>query len=176
MDRVLSLHRRSIVGAAVATTAAIATALVARPVRGGISSASYQLIEISAPGAGAPSFQVALKDLVNGIRSERRIHPVSVDARLSGAAQLHSQEMATMRNLTHIGSDGSTPGQRISRAGYKRRAVGENVAFNQKSPQEVIEVWSNSPRHFENLVNPTFSQVGFGLKDGYWTAVFAAPS
>ncbi|MFJ9552052.1 CAP domain-containing protein [Streptomyces erythrochromogenes] len=178
MNRALLLDRRIIVRTAVATTSAIFIALAAGPVDTEVCCNPYQLIAMNVPDAYDTSdtadFQETLKHLVNKVRKEQGVRSVSVDARLTKAAQLHSRDMAAMNSLTHFGSDGSTLGQRLSRSGFKRRSVGENVALNQTSPREVIEAWSSSPGHLENMINPRFAQVGFGFDDGYWTAVFTS--
>ena len=47
---------------------------------------------------------------------------------LERAAVDHSQEMATRDYMDHIGHDGSSPADRVTRAGYKWSAIGENLA------------------------------------------------
>ncbi|HEX9259634.1 MAG TPA: CAP domain-containing protein [Acidimicrobiales bacterium] len=105
--------------------------------------------------------------------------PVAMCGNLTQAAQAHSDDQATMRKMTHIGSDGSTLVVRLNRSGYLPAAswgVGENVAWNFSSPSSVMTAWMNSAGHRANIVNPAFTHVGFGLTNFgngyYWTQDF----
>jgi uncharacterized protein YkwD len=120
-------------------------------------------------------------DAVNVARSQPRdcdsshhfaaTGPLAWNAQLGGAALAHSQDMATngYRESTsqeldapHNGSDGSTPQQRISRAGYNWSHSGENVAagFTVGGANDVVQAWLNSPGHCENIMNPNFREIG----------------
>lgn len=101
--------------------------------------------------------------------------PLTHDARLTRAASLHSADMAKMRTMSHQGSDGSNPGQRIQRQGYGWWTWGENVAAGQSSVAAVMGSWLNSEGHCRNIMNPRFTQFGAGEVDRYWTQVFASP-
>ena len=76
--------------------------------------------------------------------------------------------MARKNNLTH--SD-------ISVLMGKYHTAGENIAWNQEDEEEVTNSWMNSSGHRANILNRSFSKVGFGVapaKDGslYWCTVF----
>ena len=113
--------------------------------------------------------------LVNQERAEAGCKPVTVDSRLTTAAQKHSQDQADTETMTHVGSDGSTLGERITRAGYKWRKVGENVASGTTSPEYAMQMWMNSDAHRKNILNCAFKNIGVGVVDGYWTQDFATP-
>jgi uncharacterized protein YkwD len=87
--------------------------------------------------------------------------------------------MATNRNLSHQGSDGSTMRSRIDDTGYDWMAIGENVAMGQTSPEAVMQSWMNSAGHRRNILNPDFQELGVGYAEGggrpYWVQVFAKP-
>jgi uncharacterized protein YkwD len=113
--------------------------------------------------------------LVNKERAEAGCSPVTVDKRLTTAAQEHSQDQADHGTMTHVGSDGSTLGERITRAGYTWRKVGENVASGASSPEYAMELWMNSDAHRKNILNCAYKNIGVGVADGYWTQDFATP-
>jgi uncharacterized protein YkwD len=113
--------------------------------------------------------------LVNQERKEAGCDPVTVDDRITAAAEDHSQDQADMGKMTHTGSDGSTVGKRVTRAGYTWSKVGENVASGTTSPERVMELWMNSDAHRENILNCAFENIGVGRVDGYWTQDFATP-
>ena len=48
--------------------------------------------------------------------------------------------MADRSRLDHTGSDGSSPAERATRAGYTWRVVGENIASGQATPEQAIQV------------------------------------
>lgn len=94
-------------------------------------------------------------------------------AQLQAAARAHSDDMAqngyrgtkTDPEPAHIGSDGSTPQQRITATGYTWQTSGENVAagFTVGGVDDVVVGWLNSPGHCENIMNPEFRETGVSL-------------
>jgi uncharacterized protein YkwD len=115
----------------------------------------------------------------NRERSEAKLEPLVLDAKLTAAAVGHARDMAEHGRMTHDGSDGSTAGERVERRGYHYIAMGENVAEGQKTVEDVMKIWMESPHHRENILG-SFSQVGFAIArdaDGamYWCTDFATP-
>ncbi|MEV1328874.1 CAP domain-containing protein [Micromonospora costi] len=132
----------------------------------------------SAPTSGVSAQAREVVDLVNAERAKAGCDPVSIDDKLMTAAQRHSQDQADHQNMSHDGSDGSDPGDRIERVGYEWRTYGENVAWNQKTPAAVMDAWMNSPGHRANILNCAFTEIGVGIASSngpYWTQDFAAP-
>jgi uncharacterized protein YkwD len=82
-----------------------------------------------------------------------------------------------------VEKDGSTPADRATRAGYPWRLVGENIASGNRTPQEAVQAWLDSPGHCANLMNPGFTEMGAAYaidphsenQTPYWTQVFARP-
>lgn len=101
--------------------------------------------------------------------------PLALEARLQWAAAAHSQDMADHREMSHAGSDGSNPAQRIARVGYRSSAWGENVAWGYRSVASVMAGWLASPGHCKNIMNPNFTELGAAEVNYYWTQVFARP-
>ncbi len=61
--------------------------------------------------------------------------------------------------------------------GIKYTAAGENIAMGQRTASEVMNAWMNSPGHRNNILSPSFSEIGVGLAKGpngrlYWTQMF----
>lgn len=129
--------------------------------------------------------------LVNQARSQPRrcgeqafaaARPLVLDARVTRAAAEQAQAMAQGRFLEHRGRDGSTPADRIGRAGYDWRSVGENIAMGQSTPEQVVADWVKSPEHCANIMDPRFTQMGVAFafdpaSEGgvYWAQTFGAP-
>jgi uncharacterized protein YkwD len=113
-----------------------------------------------------------LLDLVNEVRKKAGAPALCLNSRLTAAAQLHSQDQAKRKTMSHTGGDGSGPGTRATRAGYAWTWVGENVAWNQQDVKAVFNAWMNSPGHKANILNENFRHMGGGRADSdgpYWT-------
>lgn len=145
-----------------------------------------------APAArDAPQIARRMLLAVNQARSQARRcgnepAPAAGPVRLSGvlerAARAHAADVANQGRMSHIGSDGSTPSQRATRANYAWRAVGENVAAGQTTPEAAVQSWLESPGHCVNLMSARFTEMGIAYAvdlespDGvYWVQLFAAP-
>ncbi|MFI0816406.1 CAP domain-containing protein [Streptomyces sp. NPDC021098] len=128
----------------------------------------------AAPSSAASSAEAQVVELVNDERAKVGCSPVKVNAKLTEAAEAHSEDMAEHSNMSHTGSDGSSPGDRITRAGYSWSTYGENVAYGYGSAKSVMEGWMNSSGHKANILNCDFKEIGVGLSgaDNYWTQDF----
>lgn len=142
------------------------------------------------PPSVAQTDQVSARmlELVNEARSKARqcgseampaAPPLKLDARLSQAALGHSRDMARRGSISHAGTDGSTPADRATRAGYTWRNVAENVAAGQTTPDEALQTWLQSPGHCVNLMGPRYADMGIAFyvdRDStegiYWTQMF----
>ncbi|MFF7381419.1 CAP domain-containing protein [Streptomyces griseoluteus] len=126
------------------------------------------------PAATASGDVARVVELVNTERAKVGCSPVKLNSTLTKAAQDHSADMAAHNTMSHTGSDGSDPGSRITAAGYRWSAYGENVAFGYATPEQVMAGWMNSPGHRENILNCSFKEIGVGLAQpgSYWTQDF----
>jgi hypothetical protein len=98
------------------------------------------------------------------------------------AAQHHSQDMAANNFVSHTGSDGSSPWDRIRREGYPLAAGGETIAAGYPGPPSVVAGWKGSPPHWSILMGD-YEDIGVGYAfnassdyDHYWTADLAVPA
>lgn len=129
--------------------------------------------------------------LVNQARSEPRscggrpfgaARPVGWNGALEKAAALHAADMAENDYFSHAGRDGLTPAQRVTRAGYRYRMTGENIAAGQLAPEQAVAGWLKSPGHCANLMNSAYTDMGVAFavnsasKMGvYWVQLFGTP-
>ncbi|KUN04692.1 hypothetical protein AQI95_19335 [Streptomyces yokosukanensis] len=126
------------------------------------------------PTATASGVTARILQLVNAERAKVGCRPLTLNSELTKAAQAHSADMASHRNMSHTGSDGSSPGERITAAGYQWSAYGENVAYGYATADQVMTGWMNSPGHRANILNCSFKEIGVGLAQpgSYWTQDF----
>ena len=131
-------------------------------------------------------------DLVNQARATPRYcgnrlfnaaRPLGWNDALAEASRLHAEDMARNNYFSHGGRDGSTPAQRVERAGYRYRSTGENIAAGAKmGAEDAVAGWVKSPGHCANLMSPAFTEMGaaFAVDSGskmgvYWTQTFGRP-
>ena len=113
---------------------------------------------------------------LNGLRDARGVPPVVYSERLAQVALAHARDMARQGTMTHTGSNGSTVGQRVRRAGYRWCYVSENVAMGYRSLERVLNAWAASPGHYRNMVNRKAREFGMAqTPDRFWVMVLAAP-
>jgi uncharacterized protein YkwD len=89
----------------------------------------------------------SIVDKVNNERATRGLRPLVVTQKLMGLARSWSGRQANERRMYHSGWSG----------------MGENVAYGQKGPSEVMTAWMNSPGHRANILNPKYSEIGVGV-------------
>ncbi|MCX4452054.1 CAP domain-containing protein [Streptomyces sp. NBC_01340] len=135
------------------------------------ATASPSTTATAAPASAAVASVLAL---VNSERGKVGCSALTLNEKLSKAAQDHSADMAAHQNMSHTGSDGSDPGQRITAAGYSWSAYGENVAYGYSTPEQVMAGWMSSPGHKRNILDCGFKEIGVGLAQpgSYWTQDF----
>lgn len=130
-------------------------------------------------------------ELVNEARSQARrcgwrrhaaAPPLAASGMLQRVALAHARDMASRGELDHAGRDGSTPAARVTRAGYRWRVTGENIASGQPTAETVVAGWLRSPRHCANIMDPDFTELGVGHAVEprgtgriFWVQVFASP-
>ncbi|CAG8545744.1 6471_t:CDS:2 [Racocetra fulgida] len=76
--------------------------------------------------------------LVNAERKKDNSPDLTLDNRLTKAAQNHADYMANIKKLVHDEPSGDA-GARIKAQGYSLSAYGENIAVGQKNEDEVMK-------------------------------------
>jgi uncharacterized protein YkwD len=122
------------------------------------------------------------RDLINAYRKTKGLKPVKLNTELSNAAKNHSKDLAKWDRISHYGSDGSNPWDRVKRSGYNARLAAENVGTGQTNIEEVFKGWQESPGHNKNLLLPDAEHMGIALVQEpksefktFWTLVIGTP-
>ena len=125
----------------------------------------------TAPSAPEPAGQVVA--LVNDVRADVGCQPLTVDDRLTAAAQLHAEDMSARDYMDHVNPEGMDPQDRAAAQGFTD-PVGENIAMGYPDAQAVMDGWMNSPGHRANIENCDYRTIGVGVdSDGwYWAEDF----
>ncbi|MCM8711722.1 SafA/ExsA family spore coat assembly protein [Clostridium sp. SYSU_GA19001] len=115
--------------------------------------------------------------LVNVERSKYGLKPLAANWELSRVARYKSQDMKNKNYFSHQSPTYGSPFQMMQHFGIVYRTAGENIAMGQRTPQEVMTAWMNSPGHRANILKAEYTEIGVGVaKDGsiYWTQMFIA--
>jgi uncharacterized protein YkwD len=122
------------------------------------------------------------RDIINQYRREHKLKPLKLNTELTEAAKGHSRDLAKWDRISHYGSDGSNPWDRVKRTGYRARLAAENVGTGQVSFEEVMKGWKESPGHNKNLLLSDGSEMGLALVQdpktefkSFWTLVIGTP-
>jgi hypothetical protein len=108
--------------------------------------------------------------LTNEERVRSGAQPVVQSEALALAARHHAMEMASMNYFSHTSpvERSSTPQRRVGNAGSAAVRVGENISlFGRMTldlPERVVHGWMESPGHRRNLLDPSWTHVGFGAQ------------
>ncbi|MFF3019479.1 CAP domain-containing protein [Streptomyces sp. NPDC057939] len=149
-----SIRRRCTLAAAsslllLAGTAGAATAAVAAPL----------------PQAADPG---QVLELVNQARTEAGCQPLSVDPKLTAAAQEYANDTTT----NHVGTDGSSVPDRLKKAGAEFNAYAENFAQNSGDAKAAVDAWLKSPGHAGNIKNCSYAKTGVAVSGDRTVQVF----
>ena len=117
--------------------------------------------------------------LVNEIRVEAGVAPLTLDTTLCKAASMRALEMDYGNEVSHTRPNGSTCWTVLDFYGASYGTCGENIAAGQTSASSVVRDWKNSPGHYQNMINASFTKLGVGYSTTgvgdyghYWCQLF----
>jgi uncharacterized protein YkwD len=132
-------------------------------------------------GASPHKMRAAVLCLVNKQRAAHGLPGLHAAPMLNRSAQGWTNSMVRGDFFSH----GSNFASRISAVGFLWSSAGENIATGFLTPREVVRAWMGSTGHCQNILNPTFRDVGTGVSAtpvrgyatgaGTWTQDFALP-
>lgn len=127
------------------------------------------------PDTETVSYAEKITELVNAEREKAGLKPLVLDMEITSAAQVRAKETETL--FSHTRPDGRNFTTALSDIGFSYRGAGENIAWGQRSPEQVMEGWMNSEGHRANILNSKFTKIGVGYYQNvsgtnYWTQLF----
>lgn len=110
--------------------------------------------------------------LVNIEREKANVAPLEMNEGLQNATDIRAKELNTL--FSHDRPDGTTCFTVLKEVGVLGSAMGENIAQGQRTPEEVVNAWMNSPGHRSNILNSNFTQIGVGYDStaNSWVQLF----
>ncbi|MEK3758980.1 CAP domain-containing protein [Paenibacillus sp. FSL R7-0337] len=164
-----------VTAAPVATAAPAATA---KPAPAPVATAKPVVTPAPAPsavpavGTNASSYTQQVVALVNKERAAAGLAPVSALDSLNKVAAAKAADMRSNNYFSHTSPTYGSPFDMMSAFGITYKAAGENIAMGQKTPQEVMTAWMNSPGHKANILSANFNYIGVGFDNNYWVQEF----
>lgn len=136
-----------------------------------------------------PTSEQQVADQLNVIRVQYGLPAFRRVQQLDNAARYHATDMGQEGYFQHASFD-RVDGQLVQVCGtwdrlhayYNYGYAGENLAMNVQKPQEVVDLWMNSPGHRESILDPNLTEIGVGFyqdaKAGasYWVLDFGSPA
>ncbi|MGN0507365.1 MAG: CAP domain-containing protein [Lachnospiraceae bacterium] len=147
----------------------------------GNNGSSENVPEISLPETDGSltsteqSYIAQVVKLVNEERAKNGLSALTYDATLQRAAQVRAEEI--VKSFSHTRPNGSNFSSVLKEFGISARRSGENIAWGQKTPKEVVTAWMNSSGHRANILNANYTKIGVGCNISpsgtiYWSQLF----
>lgn len=125
------------------------------------------------------SYNVYLK--VNELRASLGLNALKWDTKMLGCAETRASEL--IQSYSHTRPNGSTCFSVLSANSISYRGAGENIAAGYCDVDAVMNGWTNSPGHYANMTNASYSKMTAGCiiakdesdKQGYkyyWVQIF----
>ncbi|MBM6619475.1 CAP domain-containing protein [Bacillus suaedaesalsae] len=131
-----------------------------------------EIIRLKADASSSSSFHDQVASLVNQERAKAGLGKLTHAADLKAVAQKKAEDMINSNYFSHTSPNYGSPFQMMKTFGITYQAAGENIAKGQKTPQEVMNAWMNSPGHRANILKPEFNTIGVGFHHGAWVQMF----
>src|SRR3972149_2329629 len=110
--------------------------------------------------------QAAVINLTNQERVKAGMQPLAESSKLDSAATMKAGDMFAKDYWAHYAPDGTSPWYFFKLVGYNYSWAGENLARDFSTSEGVVAGWMGSTSHKDNLMNPNFTEIGIGVKDG----------
>ncbi|MGO4914579.1 CAP domain-containing protein [Pseudogemmobacter sp. W21_MBD1_M6] len=108
----------------------------------------------------ADKIQFRMLDSVNALRQAAGVSQVTLNAQLNAAAATHSRDMSVQNRPWHFGSDGSSPLDRVRRAGYSGSNIGENISETYETELETLAAWMELKDTRDVILAPAARDLG----------------
>lgn len=125
--------------------------------------------------SGEHTFIQEVVNLVNEERAKAGLSPLTININVQEAAMVRAKECE--QSFSHTRPNGSSFATALKEQNVSYRSAGENIAYGQRTPEEVMKAWMNSSGHRANILNPNFTAIGVGYYENangtdYWCQLF----
>lgn len=141
----------------------------------GITLQASNTVGTMVPGEFRQSQARQLLDMVNAARAAAGRAPLGWDVQLEAVAMQRAAEIAVLFDAAHTRPNGE---ECFTLYPDDRYMVGENIAYGYPDAAWVNDGWTNSPGHYQNMINSGFGCMGAGcfVSNGtvYWVEAFSS--
>lgn len=121
------------------------------------SAATATMVNEKVRGKVLYSYSYKVLTLINKERKKKKLSQLKMTQGLLSVANRRTAEISLC--YAHSRPNGEKNPFKM----YKwKHYVGENIALNQQTPEQVVKCWMNSPPHKKNILNKKFNSVGIG--------------
>ena len=110
-----------------------------------------------------PELEAQVRELVNDVRREQGLKPLTAQPAIADIARAHSRDMAAQGTISHAGFKARFAALREVVPGL--RSAAENVAMNAgyaDPAEQTVSGWLDSPGHRKNIVGD-YASTGVGI-------------
>lgn len=122
---------------------------------------------LSQSGVLAYATEMSSSGLLSATNTQRSqnggLAPLTLNSKLSAAAQSKANDMIARNYWSHNTPDGKEPWVFIEAANYEYQKAGENLAYGFSSSSDTVTGWMNSTSHRANILDDAYREVGFGF-------------
>jgi uncharacterized protein YkwD len=118
--------------------------------------------------------EIETLNIINDYRVSVGLNPLKEISYISYKSEEHNDYMIANNSVSH--NNFVARSEDIIKV-LKAKTVGENLAYNFKTPEDVLKAWLNSPAHKENIVG-NYTHFGISIKENpvtgkkYYTNIF----
>ena len=110
--------------------------------------------------------------ITNQIRVTHGKQKLQWDDMSHEAAKGHSKDMYEQNYFSHFRPNGEGLKERLAEANATYLSAGENIAANYVDGPDVVHGWLNSEGHRDALLHESYTHIGVGVYDKYYTQNF----
>lgn len=111
-------------------------------------------------------------ELVNKERKNAGLKPLIIHTNLTKMAKTKAIDMFKSGDFSHTSPKYGSPFDMMDAFNITYLYAGENIGKGQRSAEEVVKDWMDSPGHKANILNPNYKLIGVGYYNGYWVQEF----
>lgn len=101
---------------------------------------------------------------VNAVRQQAQVPELKNDSRLFKSATAKANDMCDRGYFSHESPTGLNPWYWLQQSQFEFEAAGENLARHVTELPELITSWTESPTHFENMMDTRFTMTGVAVR------------
>lgn len=110
-------------------------------------------------------------DMINQERIAVGVKPVKLDLRLAAVGRAKANDMIINNYFSHTSPTYGSPWAMMQQVGLTVSWAGENIALN-KSVENAMAGFMQSPGHRANILDPRFTHVGIGIAGNIYVQEF----